>query len=97
MGQVKNRIRALPPQSGPDEPTLGAIKRALHELSRTTPGSTRRDTGAVLREAHDQLRRLALRDGIDPDDAMRLRLAEVQVLRERLVLVSTPGSEQASN
>lgn len=96
MGQAKNQVHALPPLAETEEPTLGAIKRAMHELSRATSGSAQRDRGAVLREVHDQLRRLALRSGVDADDALRLRLAEVELLRERMVLVSAPGSSQAS-
>lgn len=96
MGQVKNRLHALPSLASPEEPTLGAIKHALHELSRATPGSTKNDSGSVLREAHDKLRRLAIRNGIDPDDAVRLRLAQVQLLRERMVLASAQGSGQTS-
>jgi hypothetical protein len=96
VGQAKNRIHVVPLMAGTEEPTLGAIKRALHELSRAAHGSALRDKGAALREAHEQLCRLALRSGIDPDDAMRLRLAEVELLRERMVLVSTPGSGQTS-
>lgn len=96
MGQARNRIHALSPAAGSDEPTVGAIKRALHELSRTTPDSAQNDNGAVLREAHDQLRQLARRNGIDPDDAVRRRLAEVESLRARMALASATASDQTS-
>jgi hypothetical protein len=73
---------------------VGAIKRALHELSRSVSGSAPRDNGATLREAHDLLRKLAKSNGIDPDAALRGRLAAVAALRERLVLASARGSDR---
>jgi hypothetical protein len=78
------------------EPTVGAIKRALHQLSRTASGSAQREHGALLREAHDLLRRLALRSGIDPDDAVRRARAAAESQRERVVIASTSKSGQTS-
>lgn len=92
MGQFNSRIQGLPPAGGSDEPTLGSIKRALHDLSRTAADPAHRDSGAALREANDLLRRLALDNGIDPDNAVRQRLAAVALLRERMVLASAATS-----
>jgi hypothetical protein len=78
------------------EPTVGAIKRALHQLSRTDSGSAQREHGALLREAHDLLRRLALRSGIDPDDAVQRARAAAESQRERVVLASTSKSGPTS-
>ena len=97
MGEANNRIHALPPSDGSDEPTVGAIKRALHELSRTTSGSAQRENDAILREAHNLLRQLALFNGIDPDDAVQRRRAAVKSQRERLVLAGAPPSDQTSS
>jgi hypothetical protein len=77
-------MHALPPAANPDEPTLGAIKQALHELSCAN--------GASLRDAHELLRQLARGNGIDPDDALQRRRATVQLQRERLVRASVMGS-----
>ncbi len=88
MRQTSTAIHALPESIDPDVPTVGAIKRAFHELSRTASGSTQGDEGAMLREAHDLLRRLARRDGIDPDAAVRQRRAAIQSQREQLVFAS---------
>jgi hypothetical protein len=96
MRQANNQVSALPPRTGPDHPTVGAIKRALHELSRKASGSTPRDIGAGLREAHDQLRQLALRNGIDPDNAVRQSLTAVALLRDRMISAGAPRSDQAS-
>jgi hypothetical protein len=71
-----------------DEPTLGAIKRALHDLSCTDR------TG--LREAHELLRQLAGRNGIDLDEAVQSRRAIVKLQRERLVCASTLAADQTS-
>lgn len=87
MGRTNIHDQA-PPPAGTDEPTVGAIKRALHELSHSTSGSALRDGGAILRETHDLLRQLARRNGIDPDAAMRRRRAAARSLREQLVLAS---------
>jgi hypothetical protein len=97
VGEADSRIRLMPPADGPEEPTVGAIKRALHELSRATSGSARHDHGAILREAHDLLRGLARHSGIDPDDVVQRRLAAIQSQRERMVLVSAASSDQASS
>ncbi|MCC6632740.1 MAG: hypothetical protein IT482_11805 [Gammaproteobacteria bacterium] len=97
MVQAEKPVHALPPVSRADEPTLGAIKRALHELSRAPSGSSQQDSGAMLREAHDLLRSLARSQGIDPDVAVRNRLAEVALLRERMVLASIASPDQAAS
>jgi hypothetical protein len=94
--QANSRMRLLAPPDGPGEPTTGSIKRAMHDLSRTLSGSVQRDAGAPLREAYDLLRRLALRNGIDPDDAMQRSRAAVESQRDRMVLASTAGSDQTS-
>jgi hypothetical protein len=94
--QANSRIQVLAPSDGAGEPTVGAIKRALHELSRTASGSGQREQGAVLREAHDLLRRLAFRSGIDPDDAVQRSRAAADSQRERIVLASASKSGQAS-
>ena len=78
------------------EPTVGAIKRALHELSRTASGSAQREHGALLREAHDLLRRLALRSGIDPDDAVQRSRAAAESQRERIVLARASKTGQTA-
>jgi hypothetical protein len=83
-------------QASSDRPTVGAIKRALHELARRAPSSVQHDSASSLREAHDHLRRLALRNGIDPDDAVRQSLAAVALLRERMISAGAPRSDQAS-
>jgi hypothetical protein len=94
--QAGKRVQVLAPGSRADEPTVGAIKRALHDLSCAPPGSSQQDSGAMLREAHDLLRRLAHSNGIDPDDAVRSRLAAVASLRERMVLASITSPDQGS-
>jgi hypothetical protein len=78
------------------EPTVGAIKHALHELSRTASGSPQRERAALLREAHDLLRRLALLSGVDPDDALQRARAAAKSQRERMVLASASKPEQTS-
>lgn len=80
--------------AGSDAPTVGEIKRALHELSHITSGAAQGDAGAMLREAHDLLRRLAHRNGIDPDAAVQQRRAASQSQREQLVLASAAASIQ---
>jgi hypothetical protein len=89
VSEANIRIHALPPADGSDEPTAGAIKRTLHELSR--------DNGAILREAYDLLRQLARRNGIDPDDALQRRRAAVQSQRERMVLANAAAADQTSS
>lgn len=93
VGQARSRIHVLAPSDGSGEPTVGAIKRALHEFA---SGSAQREQGALLREAHDLLRRLALRSGIDPDDAVQRSRAAAESQRERIVLASTSKSDQTS-
>jgi hypothetical protein len=93
-GSSHDHIHALPASDASDTPTVGAIKRALHELSRTTSGSTQRDSGAVLREAHELLLGLARRNGINPDNAVQRRRAAVKLQRERMVLASVTASDQ---
>lgn len=96
MGQSSNRVHALAPAAAADEPTVGAIKRALHALSCADTDPARRDNGDKLREANDLLRQLARSSGIDPDAAIKERLAAVALLRERMVLASTAGSDKTS-
>jgi hypothetical protein len=96
LDRVENsntNIRALPPLTGFEEPTLGAIKRALHELSRAPASSAQGGTGANLREAHAFLRLLARRQGINPDDAVQRSRVAVESQRKRLVQVSAAASE----
>jgi hypothetical protein len=90
VSQSKLRIPAFSPSGSSDEPTVGAIKRALHELSRTTSGS-------ALHEAYDLLRQLALRSGINPDDAAQQSRAAVQSQRERLIHDSRTASKKSSS
>ena len=96
MGQGNDPIQALPITQGGDEPTLGAIKRALHDLSRNPARSGRRDNGAALREAHELLRSLALRNGIGPEHAVRQQLAAVELLRQRMVLAGAGAASHLS-
>jgi hypothetical protein len=91
---INHRSQVLPPSTGSAEPTVGSIKHALYELSHTTSGSAPRENGAVLREAYELLRTLALRDGIDPDDAVQARRATAQAQRRRMVLASGTASDQ---
>jgi hypothetical protein len=97
VGQTSIHDQAPPLPAGADEPTVGAIKRALHELSRSTSGSAQHDGGAILREAHDLLRQLARSNGIDPDAAMQRRRAAARSLREQLVLASATASDRTSD
>jgi hypothetical protein len=96
VSEANSRIQVMQPSDGSDAPTIGAIKRALHELSRTT-GSAQRNSGAILREAHALLMGLARRNGIDPDIAVNKRLAAVESQRRRMVLVSPAPSDQTSS
>jgi cobalamin biosynthesis protein CobD/CbiB len=89
-------LHVLQPLVGSEAPTLGTIKRALHELSRTASGSAQGSVAADLREAHALLRRLAHRNGINPDDALQLRRAAVESQREHLVRASISASQEAS-
>jgi hypothetical protein len=90
-------IHSLRPQPGSEEPTVGAIKRALHDLSRTPWSSAQEDAGENLREAHALLRQLARRNGINPDDAVQRRRAAVQSQRDHLVRASATASEKSSS
>lgn len=75
-----------------NEPTLGEIKRALHGLSRGTRGSS--GGGAeLLREAHEMLRQLARRSGIDPDKAVEGSRAAAQARRDRMAVASARASD----
>lgn len=78
------RMHALPDSDAPDVPTVGTIKRALHDLTRSAAAPGDDDGGAALREANDLLRQYARRHGIDPDEALRRSLAAVKLLRDRL-------------
>lgn len=89
MGHAKQRLHALPPAPGAAQPTVGEIKRALAGLSQSSAAAAPGNRGALLREAHDQLRELAHHHGIDPDAALRRSLAAVESLRERLARAST--------
>jgi hypothetical protein len=97
MREANNRIRALPTKTNSDRPTVGAIKRALHDLSRNAQDSEQHDKGAALREVHKELRRLALRSGINPDDAVRQSLAAVALLRERMVSADGSAPDHVSS
>jgi hypothetical protein len=97
VGQFSDHLHALPPAGGSEEPSLGTIKRAIHELSCATTGPARRDSGAMLREANDLLRRLARRNGIDPDGAVQRSLEGVKALRERMLLASITNPDQPSD
>jgi hypothetical protein len=95
--QFSDQLHALPPSGGSEEPSLGTIKRAIHELSGAKKGPARRDSGAMLREANDQLRRLARRNGIDPDGALQRSLEAVKALRERMLLASITNPDQPAD
>ena len=95
-GQGGNRLHALPSTDSADKPTVGAIKRALHDLSCADAVLAQRDHGAMLREAYDQLRQLARSNDIDPDAAIRGRLAAVALLRERMALAGVAESDRTS-
>jgi hypothetical protein len=92
-GEIENRIHALSPAASCAEPTVGEIKRVLHELSRTRSGC---DNGSILSQANELLRQFALRSGIDPDNALQRRRAAVELRRERMVVDSVPAPDQAS-
>jgi hypothetical protein len=83
------RVHALPPPANSDEPNLGAIKRALHELARSN--------SAALHEAHDLLRELARRNGVDPDAAVQRSRAAVKAQRAQLIRASALMSDQTSS
>jgi hypothetical protein len=97
VDQTNIRIQALAPLAGSDEPTVGAIKRALHELARTISGLAPGDRGSNLREAHDLLRQLARRNGINPDDAVRRSRAAIKPGRVRLVCASATVPDTTSS
>lgn len=93
MGQVNKLMHALPSLEASDAPTLGAIKRALHALMPCAAASSQRDASAALREAHDLLRQLALRNGIDPDIAVHRSRAAVESQRERMSLAGAAAPD----
>lgn len=86
-------LQAVPTATSSTEPTVGEIKRALHHLSCATGPASQRDTAAILREIHELVRRLALVDGVDPDQALQRRRDAARLQRESLVLASAaaPG------
>jgi hypothetical protein len=84
MSPSNNHIHLLPPAAGVDEPTVGTIKRALHDLSHAPAGSEPRDYAAVLREINELMRRMARINGVDPDLALRRRRDAAQSQRERM-------------
>lgn len=94
MGFARKKVRALRPATERNAPTIGAIKHALHELSRAGSPLARGDSAANLQQAYDQLRQLAVHNGIDPDSAVRQRLAAIQALRERMILLDTTGPDR---
>jgi hypothetical protein len=95
--EANSRIHVVLPSDGSDEPTVGAIKRALHKLPRTTSGSAQRENGANLREAYELLRQLAHRNGIDPDAAVQRRRAALKSQGERMVLAGATASDHTSS
>lgn len=96
VGQGRARVHALPPADAAETPTAGAIKRALHDLSCADSIPAQRDTAAMLREAYELLRQLARSNDIDPDAAIRGRLAAVALLRERMALAGATESDHTS-
>lgn len=97
MHQAELHVPAVPPAAGADEPTVGAIKHALHELSDSKSASGSRDYANTLREVHDLVRRLAHLNGIDPDAALQRSRDAIQSQRERLTVVSAAVPGPASN
>lgn len=88
VGQTDSAIHALPLSAGADEPSVGTIKRALHDLSPASAGVATRDYAEVLREVHALVCRLARINGVDPDAALQRRCEAAQLQRDRMVLVS---------
>ncbi len=95
MGQSRNTLCTQPATSA-DEPTLGDIKRALHDLSRGAHGTSSNDTAAILREINELVRRVALLGGIDPDQALRRSRESLQSRRERMATSAAAAPDPAS-
>jgi len=95
VGQADNLLHAPPSLAASDTPTIGAIKRALHALTPGAATSTQRDAGSALREAHDLLRQLARRNGVDPDIAVHRSRAAVEAQRDRMAVVGAAASDPA--
>ena len=79
MGNTDNRFIA---------PTLGAVKTALHQFSRSQGDAVPGTSGANLRAAYELLRAQALRSGVDPDQALQQRRAAGEMRRLRVVRTS---------
>jgi hypothetical protein len=90
------QIHVLPLPAGALEPSVGEIKRALHDLSDATTGFGSRDYAAVLRQVNDLVRRCARLNGVDPDAAVQRRRDAVQAQRERMLGGAPAAPDPAS-
>ena len=79
MGDTDNRFLA---------PTLGKVKTALHQFSRSQGDAVPGTSGANLRAAYELLLAQALRSGVDPDQALQRRRAAGEIRRLRVVRTS---------
>lgn len=93
---ANDHVHALAPLAGSDEPTVGDIKRALHELSHSPSDFATRDYARVLREVNELIRRCARLNGIDPDAAVNRRREAAQTQRERIVLAGDTAADRKS-
>ena len=88
-------MHVLPLPAGPVEPSVGDIKRALHDLSDATAGVGSRDHAVMLHQVNELIRRCARLNGVDPDAAVQRRREAVQAQRERM-LCGTPAPGPAT-
>jgi len=88
----KNLMHVLPLPAGSAEPSVGSIKRALHDLSDATTGVGSRDYAVVLRQVNELIRRCARLNGVDPDAAVQRQRDAIQVQRE-LMLGGTAAAQ----
>ncbi|MFO1502330.1 MAG: hypothetical protein U1F39_00770 [Steroidobacteraceae bacterium] len=96
MSDTDNAVHALPSPTMADEPTVGAIKRALHDLSPAAMGVAKRDYAEVLREVHALVCRLARINGIDPDAALQRRREAAKSRRDSMVLSSPAAADPST-
>ena len=80
-----NQMHVLPLPAGSPEPSVGDIKRALHDLSDTATSIGSRDYAVVLRQVNEVIRRCARLNGVDPDAAVQRRRDALQAQRERML------------
>ena len=66
-------------------PTLGTVKTALHQFSRSQGNAVHGTSGANLRAAYELLLAQARRSGVDPDQALQRRRAAGETRRLRVV------------